>query len=196
MCIGGQCNVGQKEYQGNYRIVSNRPASEDGMVRIKTRRRLVAYKSRSVAPMIKALSNKSDYVRWEAAKALSQIGSPSSIQSLLRSLEDNIFDVRWLAAEGLIGIGQKAAVPMLKKLVKHSDSYWLREGIYHVMHDMNKGKFREVLKPVLVALESNEPSLTAPLAARAALNTLQKKSSQLGLECVAIAEFGEFKIRR
>ncbi len=86
-----------------------------------------------------------------------------------------MFDVRWLAAEGLIRIGEKAAVPMLKKLVKHSDSYWLREGIHHVMHDMNKGKFREVLKPVLVALESNEPSLTAPLAAREALNTLTKK---------------------
>ena len=86
-----------------------------------------------------------------------------------------MFDVRWLAAEGLIGIGQKAVVPMLKKLVKHSDSYWLREGIHHVIHDMNKGKFGEVLKPVLVALESNEPSLTAPLAARVALDILIKK---------------------
>jgi len=150
-------------------------SSEDGVVRIKARRRLVAYKSRSVAPLIKALSNKSNYVRWEAAKALSQIGSPASIQALLRALEDNMFDVRWLAAEGLIRIGQKAVVPMLKKLVKHSDSYWLREGIHHVMHDMNKGKFKEVLKPVLVALESYEPSLTVPLAARVALNTLTKK---------------------
>jgi HEAT repeat protein len=152
-------------------------ASDDGMVRIKARRRLVAYKSRSVAPLIKALSNKSDYVRWEAAKALSQIGSPASIQALLRALEDNMFDVRWLAAEGLIRMGQKAVVPMLKKLVKHSDSYWLREGVHHVMHDMNQGELRKVLRPVLVALESNEPSLTVPLAARAALDTLTKKSS-------------------
>jgi HEAT repeat protein len=150
-------------------------ASEDGVVRIKARRQLVDYKSRAVAPLIKTLSNKNDYVRWEAAKALSQIGSPASIRALLRALEDNMFDVRWLAAEGLIRIGEKAVVPMLKKLVKHSDSFWLREGIHHVMHDMNKGKFREVLKPVLVALESNEPSLTGPLAARAALNTLVKK---------------------
>jgi len=150
-------------------------ASEDGMVRIKARRRLVAYKSRSVAPLIKALSSKSDYVRWEAAKTLGQIGSPASIQALLRALEDNMFDVRWLAAEGLIGIRQKAVVPMLKKLVKHSDSFWLLEGIHHVMHDMNKGELRDVLKPVLVALESSEPSLTVPLAARVALNTLTRK---------------------
>jgi HEAT repeat protein len=150
-------------------------ASDNGVVRVKARRQLVAYKARSVAPLVKALSNKSDYVRWEAAKALSQIGNPASIQALLRALEDNMFDVRWLAAEGLIRIGPKAVVPMLETLVEHSDSYWLREGSHHVMHDMNKGKLMEVLRPVLVALESNEPSLTVPLAARVALDTLTKK---------------------
>jgi len=150
-------------------------ASEDGVLRVKARRHLVAYKARSVAPLIKALSNKRDYVRWEAAKALSQIGSPASIQALLRALEDNMFDVRWLAAEGLIRIGPKAVVPLLEELVKHSDSYWLREGIHHVLHDMNKGKLRKILRPVLVALESNEPSLTAPLAAGVALDNLTKK---------------------
>jgi hypothetical protein len=149
--------------------------SDNGVVRVKARRQLVAYKARSVAPLVKELSNKSDYVRWEAAKALSQIGNPASIQALLRALEDNMFDVRWLAAEGLIRIGPKAVVPLLKKLVRHSDSYWLREGSHHVIHDMNKGKLMEVLRLVLVALESNEPSLTVPLAARVALDTLTKK---------------------
>jgi HEAT repeat protein len=149
--------------------------SDNGVVRVKARRQLVAYKARSVAPLVKELSNKSDYVRWEAAKALSQIGNPASIQALLRALEDNMFDVRWLAAEGLIRIGQKAVVPMLEALVEHSDSYWLREGSHHVMHDMNKGKLMEVLRPVLTALESNEPPLTVPLAARVALDTLIKK---------------------
>ncbi len=150
-------------------------ASDNGVVRVKARRQLVAYKARSVAPLVKELSNKSDYVRWEAAKALSQIGNPASIQALLRALEDNMFDVRWLAAEGLIRIGPKAVVPMLEALVEHSESYWLREGSHHVMHDMNKGKLMEVLRPVLVTLESNEPPLTVPLAARVALDTLTKK---------------------
>ena len=148
-------------------------ASKDGVVRVKARQQLVAYKKRSVAPLIRTLSNEKDWVRWEAAKALSQIGNPESIQALLEALTDKKFEVRWLAAEGLIRIGRKAAVPLLEALVKHSDSHWLREGIHHVLHDMNRGKLGKVLRPVLVALEGTEPSLEAPLAARAALDALK-----------------------
>ena len=97
-------------------------ASKDGVVRVMARRQLVAYKKRSVAPLIKALSNKSDYVRWEAAKALSQIGSPESIQALLEALTDKKFEVRWLAAEGLIRIGRKAIVPLLAACPSNSFS--------------------------------------------------------------------------
>jgi HEAT repeat protein len=150
-------------------------ASKDGVVRVKARRQLVAYKARSVAPLIKTLSSENDWVRWEAAKALSQIGNRASIQALLEALSDKKFEVRWLAAEGLIRIGRKAIVPLLEALAKHSDSYWLRKGIHHVLHDMNKGKLRKVLRPVLVALEGPEPSLEVPLAARAALDALTKK---------------------
>jgi HEAT repeat protein len=149
--------------------------SKDGIVRVKARRQLVAYKKRSVAPLIRTLSNKNDWVRWEAAKALSQIGNPESIQALLEALTDNKFEVRWLAAEGLIRMGRKVTVPLLEALVKHSDSYWLREGIHHVLHDINGGKIRRVLRPVLVALEGPVPSLEVPLAAQAALDALTKK---------------------
>jgi HEAT repeat protein len=150
-------------------------ASKDGVVRVKARQQLVAYKKRSVAPLIRTLSNENDWVRWEAAKALGQIGNPESIQALLEALTDKQFEVRWLAAEGLIRIGRKAIAPLLEALVKHSDSYWLREGIHHVLHDINRGKIRKVLPPVLVALEGPEPSLEVPLAAQAALDALTKK---------------------
>jgi HEAT repeat protein len=150
-------------------------ASKDGVARVKARRQLVAYKAWSVAPLIKTLSNENDWVRWEAAKALSQIGNRASIQALLEALSDKKFEVRWLAAEGLIRIGHKAIVALLEALAKHSDSYWLRKGIHHVLHDMNKGKLRKVLRPVLVALEGPEPSLEVPLAARSALDALTKK---------------------
>ena len=149
-------------------------ANKDGVVRVKARQQLVAYKKRSVAPLIRTLSNENDWVRWEAAKALSQIGNPESIQALLRALEDNMFDVRWLAAEGLIRIGRKAVVPLLEVLVRHSDSQWLHEGIHYVLYDINRGKIRKVLQ-VLVALEGLEPSLEVPLAAQAALDALTKK---------------------
>ena len=57
-------------------------ANKDGIVRVKARRQLVAYKKRSVSPLIKTLSNKNDWVRWEAAKALSQIGNRKAIKAL------------------------------------------------------------------------------------------------------------------
>jgi len=152
-------------------------ASKDGVVRVMARQQLVAYKKRSVAPLIRTLSNENDWVRWEAAKALSQIGNPESIQALLEALSDKNFEVRWLAAEGLIRIGRKAMVPLLEALVTHSDSYWLREGIHHVLHDINRGKNKKVLRPVLVALEGPEPYLEVPLAAQAALDALIKKFS-------------------
>jgi HEAT repeat protein len=150
-------------------------ASKDGIVRVKARQQLVAYKKQSVAPLIRTLSNKNDWVRWEAAKALSQIGNQKAIKALLEALTDEKFEVRWLAAEGLIRIGRKAIVPLLETLVNHSDSYWLREGIHHVLHDMNTGKITQVLRPVLVALEGPAPSLEVPLAAQAALDALIKK---------------------
>lgn len=152
-------------------------ASKDGIVRVKARRQLVAYRARSVTPLIEALSNENNWVRWEAAKALSQIGSPSSIQALLKALEDEMFDVRWLAAEGLIRIGRKAIVAILEALVKNSNSPWLREGIHHVLHDMNKGDLGTVLSPVLLVLEDTGQSLQVPLTTRAALYALTKKPS-------------------
>ena len=149
-------------------------ASDDGVVRVKARRQLVACKARAVAPLIKALSDDSHWVRWEAAKALSQIGNQESIQALLDALSDKEFDVRWLAAEGLIRIGRKSVVPILAALVGDPDSRWVREGIHHVLHDMKKRELGQVLRPVLAALEGSEPTLEVPLAARAALDTLKK----------------------
>ncbi len=152
-------------------------ASEDGIVRVKSRQQLVAFKKCSVAPLIKALSDTRDQVRWEAAKALSQIGNYKAIQALLKSLMDEIFEVRWLAAAGLIRIGRRAIVPLLRKLVNNSNSYWLREGSHHVLHDMNTKNITGILRPVLLALEGSDSPLQAPLAARSALHTITKAGS-------------------
>jgi HEAT repeat protein len=151
-------------------------ASKDGIVRVKARRSLVGYKSKAVPSLIKTLSDKNDWVRWEGAKALSQIGSPSSVQALLEALTDKSFEVRWLAAEGLIRIGRKSIIPSLKALVNNSDSFWLREGVYHVLHDVKKGNQAKILQPVLAALEGSEPSLVVPPVAKVALGSLTKNN--------------------
>lgn len=151
--------------------------SEDGRVRTQARKSLVAVGGQSVKSLIEALASKKQLVRWEAAKTLGQIGDPAAVQALVRTLEDKIFDIRWLAAEGLIHIGRKALVPLLQALIDHPDSLWLKEGAHHVLHDINKGEFIEIIQPVIFALESFEPSVEGPLAISHALKALKKNKA-------------------
>jgi nucleotide-binding universal stress UspA family protein len=147
-------------------------ASDDGVLRVGARRSLVAKGQEAVGPLVGALSSRRVWVRWEAAKALGEIGDATATQALIEALEDKMFDVRWLAAEGLIDIGHDAVVPLLRALVKRPDSLWLREGAHHVLHDMPKEDLRDVLQPVLAAMEDIEPSLEIAPAAYAALERL------------------------
>jgi ABC-type molybdenum transport system ATPase subunit/photorepair protein PhrA len=126
--------------------------SQDGIVRVRTRKSLVSIGGQAVKPFVKALASKREWVRWEAAKPLGQIGDPAAVQALIEALEDKMFDVRWLADEGLISIGREALVPLLRALMEHPDSLWLREGVHHVLHDVDKEDFNEILQPVLASL--------------------------------------------
>jgi len=130
-----------------------------------------------VGPLVKTLASKKHWIRWEAAKALGQIGNPAAAEALVRTLEDEMFDVRWLVAEALVTVGREALVPLLHALVERADSEWLREGAHHVFHDLARGKsdLSGVLQPVLAALEDIEPVLEVPLAAKEALNKLARK---------------------
>lgn len=139
----------------------------------KARRSLVAIGHEAVPFLVEALSSEKEWVRWEAAKALSQIGDPAANEPLVRSLEDKEFDVRWLVAEGLIAIGKKAVVPLLKALIYNPKSIWLREGAHHVLHDMDRGDWDDFLKPVMISLEDFQSPLEVPLAAKKALDMLE-----------------------
>jgi HEAT repeat protein len=141
----------------------------------KARRQLVVMGHKAVSSLVKALGNKKYWVRWEAAKALAQIGDPTATAALTKALEDKEFDVRWLAAEGLINIGQKAVAPLLEALINNANSIWLRQGAHHVLHDMNRGNLDELLRPVMSALEDFEPYVEVPVAARKALDMLVPK---------------------
>jgi HEAT repeat protein len=146
--------------------------SKDGLVRVRARRALVTIGSKAVPPLEIALTSKDDSTRWEAAKALGQIGDVEATKALINALEDEMFDVRWLAAEGLITIGRPTLIPLLRELTEESDSLWLREGAHHVLHGINMGNLKEVLLPVLKALEDPEAPLEAPFAAKTALKSL------------------------
>jgi len=138
----------------------------------KARRQLVVMGRKAVPFLVKELGNKKFWVRWEAAKALAQIGDPAATAELIKALEDKEFDVRWLAAEGLINIGRKGVVPLLEALIDNPKSTWLRQGAHHVLHDMDRGELDKVLRPVMSALEDVEPYVEVPVAARKALDSL------------------------
>ena len=82
----------------------------------KARRELVSQGSAAVDALVEALSSKKAWVRWEAAKALGQIGDKAAVKALVAALEDREFDVRWLAAEALIRIGPANARRLKAKL--------------------------------------------------------------------------------
>jgi HEAT repeat protein len=147
-------------------------ASQDELVRTDARQSLVNIRGPAVSPLIEALRDPRRQVRWEAAKALGEIANPTAAPSLVRALRDTEFSVRWLAAEGLIALGSEGLSPLLRALIERSDSVWLRQGAHHVLHDLARGDLREILQPVVAALQGIEPSLEAPRAARTALDAL------------------------
>lgn len=138
----------------------------------KARRALVDIGKPAIGPLIKALSDRREWVRWEATKALGQIGDPVATQVLVGALQDKLFDVRWLAAEGLIALGRTVLVPLLQALTEHPDSLRLRQGAHHILHDLRAEDLKEMLQPLLAALEDVKPAEEVPLAAKTILDTL------------------------
>lgn len=152
----------------------NNLGSADDDVRVNARRSLVAMGNTAVAPLAKGLENKKYLVRWEAAKALSEIGNPAAAPALVKALEDEEFDVRWIAAEGLIKTNIHGAIPLLQALKERGESTLLQKGAHHVFRDLSKGALKKSLAPVLAALEGIEPGEEVPLAALKAMETLEK----------------------
>jgi len=144
----------------------------------KARRCLVSMGREAVGPLIEALASRKPWVRWEATKALGQIGDPAAVQALVKALTDKRFDVRWLAAEGLITLGPDGVIPLLHALIESADSLWLRQGAHHVFHDLSSLDLREILQPLLAALEDIEPSLVVPFAAKKALDVLTQAEGE------------------
>jgi HEAT repeat protein len=150
--------------------------SKDGMLRQRSRQSLVAIGKPAVISLVKLLRDRNDQVRWEASKALGEIGDRRAAPALIAALEDEEFDVRWLAAEGLIALGGEGLVPLLEALVECPQSVWLRAGAHHFLHDLAKAGLRKKVAALLEALEGVEPEIEVPSAARKLLNTLEGKN--------------------
>lgn len=149
--------------------------STNGVERNAAREKLVANGRLVVPPLLAALKSPSDSARWEAAKALVEIGDPSAAPALVIALEDGKAAVRWLAATALINLGHDALVPLLEGLEGSSDSIWFRDGAHHVLRSLIRdGEAGEAI-PVLEALENLEPAVEAPIAAYHVLEEMRDK---------------------
>jgi HEAT repeat protein len=151
--------------------------SKDGLARKKAREALVKIGEPAVSSLITALEqSKTDQVRWEAAKALGTIGNEESIPALVKALEDLNADVAWLAAVGLKKF-KKAAWPyLLRALVENgAKSALLCQGAHHVFQNQKGDEFKDLLAPLVKALEIGTVSGSAAVAANDMLTRMNIK---------------------
>jgi HEAT repeat protein len=91
---------------------------------------------------------------------------------LLGLLEDERFEIRWLAAEGLIRVGRPVVERILQALLERPESIWLRQGAHRIFRDFERADLRDILHPVSLAIESDDPPVRIPVAVEEALGKL------------------------
>lgn len=148
-------------------------ASQDRQIRRQARKQLVAMGQVIIPVLLKALIDPNDQIRWQSAKALNEIGDPTAAVGLVKALEDEALEVRWRAAEALVTLEHDGLIPLLQALRQHSASVYLREGAHHVLRSLAvTSNLKDLVEPVLAALEDIEPVMAVPVAANAALKAL------------------------
>lgn len=141
--------------------------NEDVKVRAKARKSLVTIGKQAVFPLSLVLENSKIYkARWEAAKALNEIGDLKSIPTLVKALEDPESDVAWLAAKTLEKFRKAAWPELLHALVKHgSESVLLQRGAHHILRKQKMDGFNDLLDILRTALETGSvPESISPAA--------------------------------
>ncbi len=146
---------------------------EDGIRRQRARHHLVFLGSASVPALVRALRSPDRTVRWEAAKALVGLRDPRALEALGHALADEDDGVSWLAAMALIELGRPGLEAALRAVTQHPSSYNVGVGAHHVMHELGKKGYAEILAPAMRALESMERESAAPGACERALEALE-----------------------
>ena len=123
---------------------------------------------------------------------LRDIGDRRAVEGLVAALGDRKFEVRWVAAEGLINVGRPSVPAVLHALMQHADSVWFRDGSHHVLShfagvDLHSAyhvehhpawvdfDLRDVLTPVLNALDRPGSRSQAPVAAAKAMDVFPEE---------------------
>ena len=148
-------------------------SDRDGAVRQNARSSLVAMGQMAVKPLIQLLDSEDGQTRWEAAKALGEIGGDEAVRALVKKLDDNNRDVRWVATAGLVSSGERGLDSLLHELITKSGSVWVREAGIRVIDSLLNERNRDYLRPVLTALRGTAPIFGVPIAAYEALQSLR-----------------------
>ncbi len=158
--------------------------SEDVKVRTRARKSLVTIGKQAVPPLSLLLENSKIYkARWEAAKALSEIGDLKSIPTLVKALEDPASDVAWLAAKALEKFRKAAWPELLRALIHHgSESELLQHGAHNILRNQKKTGYNDLLDILRVALE---PGSVHESITPAANNILEQMKKHTGINSQA-----------
>jgi hypothetical protein len=99
-----------------------------------------------------------------AARFLETNASGDAIENLVSMINDDDFGVRWSASTALARMGDQA-IPFVLKAIMRNYNARLRESVYHILH-YNQGHWTQWnSRPLMDALRSLAPDITAPKAA-------------------------------
>lgn len=113
--------------------------------------------------------------REGAIRFLEQEGSEGAIKALVSALTDDNFAVRWVAGTALARLGDRAIPYVLEEITKNFN-LCLRDSVYHVLH-YNYGLWTQWhTGPLMKALRSVVPDVTAPKEAASLLAEYQSCS--------------------
>jgi HEAT repeat protein len=152
--------------------------SEDEKVRTRARKSLVTIGKQAVPNLLPVLENSKIYkARWEAAKALSEIGDMKSIPILVKALEDPESDVAWLVAKTLEKFRKAAWPQLLHALVdRGSKSVLLQHGAHHILRKQKVEGFNDLLDILRKSLESGAVPESISPAAYQMLERMKKQA--------------------
>jgi len=150
----------------------------NGGKRRQARETLVAIGEPAVPSLVELLGSPQVRLRWEAAKALTQIPHPAAIPDLISLLDDPESGIRWLAAIGLINIGSRSVPSVLQALTERAASKGFRDASHHALRGLSRRNavLREILEPVLTVMGETDPAEVISSRAEVALVELRALS--------------------
>jgi HEAT repeat protein len=144
--------------------------NDDIRTREIARWELVSIGPQAVPGLVRQLKTDDEHCRWEAAKILGDIHTEAAALALVEALADDSLNVHWAASESLIKYGREAVLPLLEGMTHHFNSPRFRQGVYHVLHTLERAhQLDPQAQEVLDALRNIESSASAPWAAERAI---------------------------